>query len=143
MCFAAQMGFNVYNLYKSTRYVDIFIFLPGCRKRMRSALIEHPITENRNISYRYNYIFLNLYQNVDKAEPQARTDRRYVTKRCFVPDSSLRTKATGAERHALDRIWPACMVRNPSCFLPGKDGFRAPAHGIPGVMRVSPCGTRG
>ena len=41
------------------------------------------------------------------------------------------------------RSWPACMVRNPSCFLPGKDGFRAPAHGIPGVMWVSPCGTRG
>lgn len=41
---------------------------------------------------------------MDKAEPQARTDRGYVTKRCFVPDSSLRTKATEAEWHALDRI---------------------------------------
>ena len=69
MRFAAQTGFEVDNLYKSTRYEDIFIFLPGCRKWMRSALVEHPITENLNISYRYNYIFLNLYQNVDKAEP--------------------------------------------------------------------------
>jgi hypothetical protein len=46
MRFAAQTGFDVDNLYKSTRYEDIFIFLPGCRKRICSVLIEHPITEN-------------------------------------------------------------------------------------------------
>lgn len=54
----------------------------------------------------------------------------------------------GGERHALNRICAKAKLARPhgeelSCFLPGKDGFRAPAHGIPGVMRVSPCGTRG
>ena len=137
MRFAAQTGFDVDNLYKSTRYEDIFIFLPGCRKLMRSALIEHPITENRNISYRYNYIFLNLYQNVDKAEPQARTDRRYVTKRCFVPDSSLRTKATGAERHALDRICAKAKLARlhggeSILFLAGKRWFSCARTRNPG-----------
>jgi len=46
MRFTAQTGFEVDNLYKSTRYEDIFIFLPECRKLMRYTLIEHPIIEN-------------------------------------------------------------------------------------------------
>jgi hypothetical protein len=46
MRFAAQTGFEVDNLYKSSRYADIFIFLPECRKLICSTLIEHPITKN-------------------------------------------------------------------------------------------------
>ena len=48
--------------------------------------------------------------------------------------------ATGTERYALNRICAKAKLAR--LHVPGKDGFRAPAHGIPGVMRVSPCRTR-
>lgn len=53
----------------------------------------------------------------------------------------------GGERHALDRICAKAKVARPhgeelSCFLPGKDGFRAPAHGSQSMMRVSPVDKR-
>ena len=64
-------------------------------------------------------------------------DRRYVTRRCFVPDSSLRTKATGAEWHALDRICAKAKLARlhggeSILFLAGKRWFSCARTRNPG-----------
>lgn len=69
---------------------------------------------------------------------------RNVVLRWIVP---CRPRQYVGERRTPDRICTKAKLARLRCgkisFLPGKDGFRAPAHGIPGVMRVSPCGTKG